>query len=132
MKEQLISIETAKLAKEKGFNEYCYNCYYNNGYLNTAEDNDFKLFSNGNVYTVAPTQSLLQKWLREVHNIHIKVDDFLDNDNKTDWDYEVVFIGTDINEKGEYIAEIPYDCDRSYITYEEALEKGLQEALKLI
>jgi len=130
MKEQLISFDIAKLAKEKGFNEdgqinidSIPNCYRSNGVLN---DSDYT------GYYPAPTQALLQKWLREVHNIHIKVDDFLDNDNKTDWDYEVVFIGTDINEKGEYIAEIPYDCDRSYITYEEALEKGLQEALKLI
>lgn len=27
MKEQLISFETAKLAKEKGFHEWCGNCY---------------------------------------------------------------------------------------------------------
>ena len=31
MQEQLISLETAKLAKEKGFNEPCFNYYFEDG-----------------------------------------------------------------------------------------------------
>ena len=50
MTEQLISKETAVLAKEKGFD------------LNNH-------LKNGN----PPTQSLLQKWLREKHNIDISI-----------------------------------------------------------
>jgi hypothetical protein len=108
MKEQLITFETAKLAKEKGFM----------------------------VVHKLPTQSLLQKWLREKHNLNIKVDDFLNSDLDVVWDFEIVRIGTDLDERGNYIALVPYsmdaNTDRDFKTYEEALEKGLQEALKLI
>ena len=68
---------------------------------------------------IRPTQSLLQKWLREEHNIHIEI-------------------------SREYIKGkiIGYDCIIDYeegiidletkSIYEEALEQGLLEALKLI
>jgi hypothetical protein len=87
-----------------------------------------------NIYE-SPTQSLLQKWLREVHNLHIKIDDFIDDELGIEWDYEIVIIGTDVDEKGTYIPLIPYSIDdilRKFLNYESALESGLQEALKLI
>ncbi|WP_394749599.1 hypothetical protein [Spongiimicrobium salis] len=68
MKEQLISFETAKLAKEKGFNEVVIDNYgpmesilwkgqHKNSELRYLE------------YS-APTQSSLQKWLRDKHGIN--------------------------------------------------------------
>ena len=111
MKEQLISFETAKLAKEKGFEVKC---------------STYKIhlpYSKENPCYI-PTQSLLQKWLREEHNLHISVD----NNNyeiKNMWCYD--------------IHKLPYGLlrlwkrgEKTYSSYEEALEKGLQEALKLI
>ncbi len=68
----------------------------------------------------APTQSLLQKWLREVHLISIKVDDFTYN-SKIRYDVNVVPLGSQEDTPSEVLK-----------SYEEALEKGLQEALKLI
>ena len=153
MEEQLITFETAKLAKEKGFNEMCYNAYHiyrenlHKSGLGLIELGlEFEPYMGGqNViikeyyqsknYTLAPTQSLLQKWLREIHNIHIKVDDFIDDETGIEWDYEIVEIGTDLNEKGEYIPLIPYSTDdilRKFLNYESALESALQEALKLL
>lgn len=66
MEEQLISSETAKLAKDKGFNlkEPC-TC---GGFPNCICD--AVRIDN---YIYKPTQSLLQKWLREIYNIHIVV-----------------------------------------------------------
>ena len=78
----------------------------------------------------------IQKWLRDEHNIHLRVDDFIDDETGIEWDYEIVIIGTDLDEKGHYIPLISYDMnnsiERKFKTYEEALEKSLQEALKLI
>jgi hypothetical protein len=128
MEEQLISLDTAKLAKEKGFDEpsrkgymlngetdsFCFNETRKNSTLNKDkyERNDF--------VCVAPTQSLLQKWLREVHNIDILVDSV---GGVKGYYYCIQDIKT-----GDKLIEWNYD----YSIYEEALEKGLQEALKLI
>ena len=72
--------------------------------------NNLKHSDGRNYFYSAPTQSELQKWLRDKHNILVLIDrgdkpyiTFQHNRSKEDFD-----------------------------TYEEALEKGLQEALKLI
>jgi len=119
MEEQLITFETAKLAKEKGFNASCHELY-------RKMDNELIIGRNyaSNLTTtgcIAPTQSLLQKWLREEHKIHIDVIHFIDQPiNNEIWpDCYQFFVD------GE--AFHPY-CK----TYEETLEHGLLEALKLI
>lgn len=124
MKDQLISFETAKLAKEKGYkgdtgkrglniqlSTLCYTIKengYEEGHLNHV-----------GVGIAAPTQSLLQKWLREIHNIQVFVAwTGLKSTNK----YDVM-----------WFKDVPKTSfDASYNTYEEALEAGLTEALKLI
>ena len=67
-------------------------------------------------FVSAPTQSLLAKWLREEHNIHLIAYKNINIDGY-DWCYITTDGITNIN---------------SYKTYEEAYEIGLQEALKLI
>jgi len=67
----------------------------------------------------APTQSLLQKWLREKHNIQITILRGFDGGSKN-WFY--------IGEIGLVIANKRVSLG----TYEEALEEALLESLKLI
>jgi len=119
MEEQLISFKTAKLAKEKGFNikdNYLYRWYNEKGtihqwmYLKTNEQIEF----------VAPTQSLLQKWLIKVHTIDVvalpvRFQGYLEIGY---WTYSVSGIQPVKNYR--------------YETLEEALEVGLLEGLKLI
>jgi len=137
MKEQLISFETAKLAKEKGFDLKC-NCHWstydNNGVLNNflrIEDNlkrdynnyNFAYISNKNEELFsAPSQSLLQRWLREKHQINIDVET-LGKENSIKYSFDLVYILETLHVKS--FKEI-------FETYEDALEFGLQEALKLI
>jgi len=143
---QLVSFETAKLAKELGFNENCVFYYNTPKYQDIKKDNrnwlsQFKnmkgyedTFYNINEFR-APTQSLLQKWLREEYKITISISDFLTYQDLVVWDYEISKVGTDIDTKGKYIPLISYsnsDLERDFKTYEEALEKGLQESLKII
>ena len=120
MKEQLISFETAKLAKEKGFipsEGITCKSYLQDGRVGyqTIWDLDLKHACLED-HIIAVTQSLLQKWLREVHNIHLIAYKNINIDG-----YDWCFITTD------GITNI-----NSYKTYEEAYEIGLQEALKLI
>lgn len=127
MKDQLVSFETAKLAKEKGFNERIRHSYYNfeeghklNGeYYEKNYHAGFGYSSNTEDTSIsAPTQSILQKWLREVYNIHIMIDPDLENNRY--W-FNIVTL----NKSG-------IQDDNFYLTYEEALESGLQRALNLI
>lgn len=72
---QLISFETAKLAKEKGFNEPCLECYVERGTLYNNNRERIK-FTNKQLLTTncsAPIQSMLQKFIREKRGVHIEI-----------------------------------------------------------
>ena len=128
MKEQVISFETAKLAKEKRFNEdteLFFNSFYPKGTYNiNGLTNYDEVTGKRDNFTSLPTQSFLQKWLREKHNIHIYLFP-LDNGK---WGFENNSISINL----DYIF-INYMYEgKEYNSYEEALEFALLEALKLI
>jgi hypothetical protein len=120
MKEQLITFETAKLAKEKGFDVYCETAYVYR--YKEHESEDYWYYWKSYVGSLthdpltcdigAPTQSLLQKWLREKHNTFISVD--------VNYCYKI------------YFKDVLLSESINYNNYEDALEVGLQEGLKLI
>jgi len=122
MQEQLITFETAKLAKEKGFNSVGSPYYDNRGNKDgyTPQALLTKDFIKGATFekTHAVRQSILQKWIREVHGLHIIIDCTANSG-----DYRVCVFKI---QGGEY-----YNIDNRFTTYEDALETGLQEALKL-
>lgn len=69
-----------------------------------------------------PTQSFLQKWLREVHNIIIEI-------NYSDcefWQWIIFCKHLNVHHLGTN------ETDDINLSYEECLEIALQEALKLI
>lgn len=131
MKDTLISFETAVLAKEKGFDiPTLYGC---NEKGELQEYITYASYSPGEPEITIfdfiqkweyqlPTQSFLQKWLREIHNIHIVLFGFINN---TYWHYEIYTLD-------KAIIEFDLPSIKHGNTYEEALETGLQEALKLI
>ena len=120
MTEELISFETAKLAKEKGFKNKSSNYYNGASELITS-----KHFHSNNIMQMlryeAPTQSFLQKWLREEHNCYIEI---LMN-KKTKFQYRLISI-QDNKPHGDIMGQ------KYYNIYEQCLEKALQIALKLI
>ena len=125
MKDTLISFETAKLAKEKGVELDIDGLYWEDGSYDSGEN--ALIYEEFQGVVSAPTQSLLQKWLREVHKINI----FISSktiENKT------IFIphGRTIPDtiKNNLIVDIIQYCTNN--TYEEALEIGLYQALLLI
>lgn len=121
MEEQLISFETAKLAKEKGFYTGTHNIY------EWQES-----------YEMVP-QSLLQKWLREVHKLHLNIV-YSHDHNKYSVEGFDEFNADELRKRNPRSkGRFPYPYQSkfkrhywNYKTYEEALEYGLQEALKLI
>lgn len=137
MEEQLISFETAKIAKEKGFDEKVYREYDKSGYLRcTSKSADVVLGPYDELLKSteypAPTQSLLQKWLREVHNIIVTSKPYQDDvSNETDEDieFQTLWENEILDVKDSYNI---FSDNTFYHSYEEALEIGLQESLKLI
>lgn len=144
MKEELISFETAKLAKEKGFPQPIRDgetCTYQSvndikyGYVDGALTMHYFLsfVCYKNVF-VAPSQSLLQKWLREQHNIDIIITPFTAGKaDKKRWEWleegKKYYYYNVHSRHGIHLDEIK---DQFCNIFEEALEKALQRSLKLI
>lgn len=70
-KEDYVSSEAAKILKEKGFEGYCYGCYYKEKFWEIKCWNQADMFE-GEFYA-APTLYDIQKWLRKNYNIHITI-----------------------------------------------------------
>ncbi len=125
MTDQLISFETAKLAKEKGFKNILLNSFYRTNGNFEKSQNEYD-FNDRNPWPcelyAAPTQSLLQKWLREKHGIDIIIKPWTgDKSGEKVYAADITIFGTN-----KYIK-----CKKQS-TYEKALEQGLIKALKLI
>lgn len=106
--EEICTYEVCMLAKEKGFD------------VPTAKNYKHK---NG-ITCNAPTQSLLQRWLRENHNADVWVDTAATMDTKNQRCY-YWHIAYESDGRCIYIL----DSMLSHSTYEKALEEGLKEAI---
>lgn len=133
MTETLITFETAKIAKQKGFH-IMPDMFFDN--IDTLRSTKIlkmpgcypgsvsfvSMYQEVDVY-YAPSQSLLQKWLREVHNI----------------DITIMIVGSAEYEYYIHKNKQLMKNNNSTVTtenqdnmYEFTLETGLLEALKLI
>ena len=122
MKEPLIEFKSAKLAKEKGFNWPTDNYYMGSGNafsLSHSEDHNNPEITKEKYSR--PTQSLLQKWIREVHNIEIFTKWF-NRDNESGY-FTMVFYKLD--------GTLFHTTDKLK-SFEMSLEIGLMEALNCI
>lgn len=71
IEEDFVSFETAKLLKEKGFDEPTIGTYYKDG---TFEHLTINRWNSKFVTPIsAPTLQMAMKWLREVHKIYIDI-----------------------------------------------------------
>ena len=121
--DDLVTYETALLAREKGFDIDC-------GWkLRKLDDGTFTHTNCSDLGVEQPTQSLLKKWLRE-KRIDIMV--------ITDWKKgsRVYYVGFSfVNDKNEIDIWFSKDQDKNkieYSKYEDALEVGLFESLQMV
>lgn len=117
--EQFVSFDTAKMLKEAGFYEVC-RCDYDGL-------NGFRWFriskSVPKGWLPCPTQALAARWLREVHKLHVFAKRTYEYAlDKFSWGYYIQ------NSDYEYCKNFEIGFDK----YEQALEAGLQNAIKLI
>lgn len=149
IKDERITLETAKLLKEKNFDIWAYGSITE--YIKSQRDpeypegggpfgwekgereidptNYFRNNHGGCDYSnkkyrmyAAPTQALLARWLREVHDIQVYAYSHTVNGAATYIDYVVY-----VNERA-----INDSRDEEFQTYEKAMEVGLQVALEKI
>lgn len=119
MEEQYVNFETAKMLKEAGFDVPCDAIFTENG----AEIIEFGRANYNGLYpdmVSRPTQALAARWLREKHKLQVYSSYSIYHKM---WFYVVISISND------------YDTitgDIKYANYEDALEAGLQEAIKMI
>lgn len=162
--ETLITFKTAKLAKDKGFSSclkstiiiswsqdrdyrtqipYEPNCFLNGEHFEDYEysKEEFKsLFKDDDSYSAdvqIPSQSVLQKWLREEYNIRIFCTFETIDDSETAWVWNIVKDNIEGNGRKKDTWDFYDRWDSfSYMMwwkdYEEAMEEGLFQALNLI
>ena len=144
--EDYISFETAKLLKEKGFDEECRAFYVK------SKECGIELFHakepynyNNNVHpcTSAPTLQLAMKWLRKIHHIIVAIGydyEFTD----TSYCYKIYQLGengepkrvaitgvSDRDEKEHIVGFRDYKRSyKDYATYEDAVEDGIRYCLE--
>lgn len=132
MNEEFVTLETAKLLKEKGFKEDVFTFYEAEcveGDLELFESYEVENFHTRPDRFSAPPQSIAQKWLREIKGVYVWVEPVIGKRWKVSFcDFNVPtedsdWMENEINKGNGYPV---------YDTYEKALEAGILEALKLI
>ena len=124
IKEAYVSFETAKLLKEKGFDENTLMVYMSYGDLCKCNRYDSIRNSNYNDITknyfecTAPTLQMAMRWLREVHNIDICV--FPYQDDYISYSYKVKI----------YKNKEIYLTITDSKTYEDAVEEAIKYCLE--
>jgi len=134
MEEQLVSPEVAKLAKEVGYDQSFdigVTCRLQNvvnkeyektrPILESDLENAWCIFNE-----TYPTQSQLQKWLREIHNIEVWANPFVFV-SRGSWKMPDETYACFVFRNGKWV------LDRvDFLKFEDALEEGLKAALKIL
>ena len=129
MEEDYVSFEIAKLLKEKGFDESCYQKYDDEGYLSFNHVGYINAEKPTEDFSaLAPTLQMAMKWLREVHNLFIEIhfcqDTYEDVCCEVGWkeptyNYRVIGIGNNDT----------YYVDTDFNSYESACESAIKYCL---
>jgi len=126
--ERRVTVETSKLLKEAGFNMSC-EYFYNEGSCYELQNDSLIRTGSGLVYE-APTQSLVQLWLRDIHQINIGMS-FKPNIKK--WDFITYPMALTGRQYVMYYSEYyRNNNNRRYDKYELALEDAIIESINLI
>ncbi len=128
--QEIVKYQTANLAKTKGFiknSAFYYELEGGECFLNTAH-NRIDLIPDH--YIPAPSQTTLQKWLRDEHNIEVYVMvNYYHKGEKLGYYYKISKFDVHNVHDGQTYND---DENRNFLTFEQALEVGLFKALNLI
>ena len=137
--EDYVSFETAKLLKEKGFNETCRAFWKKwNGEINLCHCNSSHTFEycrntmlenyndDEELNIAAPTLQMTMKWLREEHNLHCAVDyDFV-----LGWYCQITSLTETVEYDYEEMKHYHPDNDHGFSSVAEACETAIKYCLE--
>ena len=142
--EDYVSFETAKLLKEKGFDEKCQKVYMHNGQLLWAQIfmegesfvnnksialvanyNDWITYTQGEYAYLCPTLQMAMKWLRDTYKIFIEIKTSIDLIGNPHYAYFVLGFDGDYRREGWTSFEWTYEkcCDEAIKYCLEILDK---------
>jgi len=120
--EDYVSFETAKMLKEKGFDEKCFQYWHEEDkeLIHSQSMHPLQNISNPCFFgPSAPTLQMAMKWLREVHNIFISIT--YENDGVFTANLKAPLKGVDC------MIDNKHNC---WLTYEQAAEAGIKYCLE--
>ena len=131
--EDYVSVETAKLLKEKGFNEEVKSFYNYDSEFKTydfEEDDRWDTPNDwGEYYLSAPTIQMTRKWLREKHHLHIEIR--ITNHSMSDMVNVIKYYWVITNtETGRWCDESTVYTVKAFDKSEEAEEDAIRHALE--
>ena len=128
--EDYVSFETAKLLKEKGFDEPCLSYFWSEGIDTSYTEIPF---TQNNMYEgqiLRPTLQMAMKWLREVHKLAVFPTTYYREMSGTvrhDYGSTIVRLGTfEIIGNDKNIDDYTFEAD----TYEETADKAIRYCLE--
>ena len=128
--EAFVSLETAKLLKQAGFDWKCQHCYFNGKF--DCDLYEPENFLDSTYQIAAPTLDVAQRWLRQVKKYYVA------------WEFNMNIgsCGHELYDFTDIIVYIFVECEQgnickcrlkeNYKTIEEAIEAGIKKALGLI
>lgn len=117
--EDYVSFETAKLLKEKGFDDipvYTYYLSYGGFYMAPMAVTNKDLYAQGHI--AAPTLQMVMKWLRNIHGLFIHIGVIRE---ASCWLADIQDIKGDVS---------VYPVESEFPNYEEACEAGIMYCLE--
>lgn len=127
IREDYVSVETAKLLKEKGFDEPVLFTIDREGFQQYPKNLEFEYLHNSEVSAdeyACPTLQMVMRWLRDVHNMYVFPFPQM-NTNK----FWVEIYQLSNNQKWENLYCETIDL-QDYSFYEEACEAGIRYCLE--
>lgn len=125
-KEDYVSLEVAKLLKEKGYEGVCSGCYYKGQLWQIKCWNQADMFEGK--FFAAPTLYDVQNRLREKNNIFIIVEPHYSQKYEVlEYEYKIATYFDLLEEPNKWKKSEEY-----YEKYEQCLNDAILEALKLI
>jgi len=127
IQEDYVSFETAKLLKEKGFNEICYLGYNKNGeYVPTSNRTNHQIIQPDFCFICCPTLQMTMKWLRKEHKLEVRSTYDYDKDA---WWGNINPMYEETNENSNvYQKALRFDYQGK--SYEEACEAAIKYCLE--
>jgi hypothetical protein len=133
MTKEFIPYEQSLELKNLGFDEPCFG-WYSNMEGNVLRQGYCETYLGIENCAKSPLYQQVFRWFREKFNLRSSVMDFIDDVTGIEWDYSIAIIGTDLDDKGDYVPLIDYSIDdpnRKYGTYEEAELECIKKLIEI-